>query len=108
METQPEKDQCRRAGKRSRLVLTATVMTPYGAYNVRIRDLSESGAQVCGSHRLPSNCDAVLKRGHLFAAARIVWSSEKEAGLRFYRTLEPEELDAKLATGRPGVAVGAL
>jgi hypothetical protein len=32
--------------------------------------------------------DALFNRGDLFAAARIVWSEGKEAGLQFYREVE--------------------
>ena len=85
-----------RRNKRTRVVLTATLLTPKGAYKVRIRDISPSGAQVIGVGDIPASCDALLKRESLFAAARVVWSGDNEAGLTFYRPLSSAELDPKL------------
>jgi len=83
-----------RSGKRTRVLMTAMLMTPTGAHKVVVRDVSRSGALVGGTERLPSNCDAMFKRGSLFAAARIDWSNDHEAGLKFYRELSPVEIEA--------------
>lgn len=77
-----------RATARERVLLAATVLSPKGSHAVRVRDLSRSGAQVVTEEPLPSGADAIFKRGRMFAAARIVWASETEAGLQFYREAE--------------------
>ena len=76
---------------RSRVLMTGTLMTPEGAVSVRIRDISVAGAQVWAESAVPTNCDAILKRGAFFAAARVVRSGERTVGLQFYRTLSDEE-----------------
>ena len=55
---------------------------------VRVRDFSPSGCQVVSDEALPCGVDAIFQRAGLFAAARIVWSEGKEAGLKFYREVE--------------------
>lgn len=88
---------CRRTALRRRVVLTAVLMTPTGVHNVRVRDISTEGARLHGSSKIPINCDAVLKRGELFVAARVVWADGWQCGLHFYQALTPDELDRKLA-----------
>lgn len=80
--------------RRTRVLMTGTLLTPNGAQKVVIRDISPTGAQVTAPDEIPGHCDAVLKRGSLFAAAEIAWSDHKEAGLRFYRELTPAEVDS--------------
>jgi len=74
-----------RAVERRRVLLTGTLMTPEGAVQVRVRDISPAGAQIWSERPIRAGCDAVYKRGSLFAAARVVWSDEHYAGLSFYR-----------------------
>ena len=49
--------------------------------------------------KLPGNCDVILKRGSLFAAARLDDVSGDEASLRFYRELSEEEIERALLSG---------
>jgi hypothetical protein len=76
---------------RSRVLMTATLMTPEGAVSVRIRDISVAGAQIWAESPVPTDCDAILKRGSFFAAARVVRDGERTAGLQFYRRLSDQE-----------------
>jgi hypothetical protein len=80
-------DHSARAGQRKRVLMRGTVYTPDGASMVWIRDISSNGALVAGDDPLPSGCDAIFKRGAIFAAAHIAWSNETGAGLKFYRDL---------------------
>ena len=80
-----------RAVRRSRVLMTATLMTPHGAVSVRIRDISIAGAQIWAESEVPSDCDAILKRGSFFAAARVVRNGDRTAGLQFYRELSDQE-----------------
>jgi hypothetical protein len=79
---------------RKRVLMRGTVYTPDGAFVVWIRDISSDGALVAGDHLLPSDCDVIFKRGALFAAARIAWSNETGAGVKFYRDLGDDEVAA--------------
>jgi len=76
---------------RSHVLMTATLMTPHGALSVRIRDISVAGAQIWAESGIPSDCDAILKRGPFFAAARVIRTGDRTAGLQFYRLLSDEE-----------------
>jgi len=81
--------------------LNATLMTPEGAISVRIRDISLSGAQIWSESEVPSDCDAVLKRGSFFAAARIVRGGERNAALQFYRLLSDQEFASAFQRSPP-------
>ena len=85
-----------RATKRTRVLVAGMLFTPDGAQRVLIRDLSHSGALIAVESEVAANCDAIFKRGNLFAAVRVAWSSGQEAGLRFYRELTPGEVDSTL------------
>ena len=74
--------------------MTATLMTPYGAMSVRIRDISVAGAQIWSEAPIEGDCDAILKRGAFFAAARVVRRGDRTAGLQFYRLLSDDEFAA--------------
>ena len=80
--------------RRTRVLMTGTLLTPHGAQKVVIRDVSPTGAQVTAPDLIQADCDAILKRGTLFVAAKVAWSDGKEAGIRFYRDLTPAEVDS--------------
>jgi len=82
----------RRTG-RTRVLMSGVLISPMGAHKVTIRDVSRSGAQVLLSEPIPKECDVLFRRGSLFAAARVAWVSNGEAGLRFYRELSPDEVE---------------
>lgn len=90
-----------RKAPRKRVFLTAKLFTSDGVSNVRVRDLSKSGARVFAGRVLAADCDVIFKRGSIFAAARVVWSKGAEAGLGFYRDLS----DADVSSTLPSVAV---
>jgi hypothetical protein len=92
---------------RSRVLMTATLMTPHGALSVRIRDISVAGAQVWAESDIPSDCDAILKRGSFFAAARVVRSGERSVGLQFYRQLSDDEFASAFQRNSQRDAVAA-
>ena len=79
-----------RALPRTRVLLTGTLLTSDGAVQIRIRDISPAGAQIWCERTVAAGCDALLKRGRTFAAARVVWSDDRHAGLSFYREVKLE------------------
>ncbi len=85
-----------RSGRRARVLMVGTLMTPTGTKRVTIRDISRSGAQIAIDESIPTECDVIFKRGSVFAAARVAWISAGEAGLKFYRELSPEDIEGCL------------
>lgn len=92
---------------RSHVLMAATLMTPHGAVSVRIRDISVAGAQIWAETPIESDCDAILKRGGFFVAARVVRSGERTAGLQFYRRLSDEEYASAFHRNGSRAAVAA-
>lgn len=74
---------------RRHVLLKATILAAEGEQEVRIKDLSSSGAQIACASPLRTDRDVIFKRGAIFAAARVAWSDSECAGLEFYRQLEP-------------------
>lgn len=87
-----------RSGKRARVLMVGSLMTPDGAKRVTIRDISRTGAQVASDEAIPADCDVLFKRGTLFAAAHVAWVNKGEAGLKFYREISEQEIDGCLPT----------
>lgn len=86
-----QEDITRRTTKRTRVLLTGTVISSAGSKTVRIRDLSAVGAQVYAEDVLSG--DVCFKREKLFVAARVAWRRRGVAGLEFYRELTPLEVE---------------
>jgi hypothetical protein len=84
-------DSSRTAG-RKRVLMAATVISAAGTFQVRIRDLSDSGANLHSDARLPVNSDVIFQRGDLFAAAKVAWSDRTHAGIAFYRKLSRADM----------------
>lgn len=83
-----------RTRDRTPVLMTATLLTPDGAHRVLIRDISPTGAQIIAEGPLPDHCDALFKRGALFAAAHVVWTRGNDAEIGFYRELSIQEVDS--------------
>jgi hypothetical protein len=71
--------------------MDGVVYTPRGAFKVRVRELSSLSAEIWSELPIESQCDAVFKKGPVFAAARVIWSNHRQARLRFYRDLDAKE-----------------
>jgi hypothetical protein len=87
------------SGDHRRVLIAGMLVTPAGDRRVMIRDISPAGAQVTSREKIPANCDVLLKRGSLFAAARIAEVSGDEVALRFYRELSDDEIERALMSG---------
>ena len=79
---------------RKRVLMVASLVTCDGSKRVRIRDFSNKGAQVVLESGEVQQCDVLLKRGDLCAAARIAWIKGDEVGLTFYREISAAEMTA--------------
>ena len=82
---------------RKHVLLSAIVISPEGAQAARIRDLSSSGVHVFCNRPPTIDSDVIFKRGDVFAAARVAWSDKDEAGLEFYRQVDPARLGRSAA-----------
>jgi len=83
-----------RTPARTSVLMTAVLFTCEGAQNIRIRDLSAKGARILVDGPIRDGCDAILKRGAVFVAGRIVWSAPGKVGIAFYRELSSLELES--------------
>lgn len=92
MSTSSREPGVSRAEKRTKVLMIGTLLTPEGAQKVKIRDISSTGAHLSSTGRITDGCDALFKRGSLFAAARVAWSRNDQAGIEFYRDLSPTEV----------------
>ena len=90
-----------RTAKRVRVLKSGSLLTSEGLCNVLIRDLSADGALIYADSEIPENCDAIFKKGEMFAAVRVAWSDGRNAGIRFYRPLSVAEVSS-LSVARPG------
>jgi|SRR4051794_3493901 hypothetical protein len=82
--------------KRTKVLMTCALVTPAGAQSVKLHDISRSGAHISVTSPVSRDCDVLFRRGSLFAAARVVWVNNDEAGLRFYRELSADEIEGAL------------
>lgn len=87
MATAPEQDFAAASGMRKRVLIRGILFAPDGAHDVWIRDISTEGALVTSKDRLPGNCDVILKRGSIFAAARVAAFTDTGTEVKFYRSL---------------------
>jgi len=85
-----------RRTRRTKVLMTGVLLTPAGAQKVTLRDISRTGAHLVGAKDVPSDCDAIFRRGALFAAARVSWAGAGEVGISFYRELAAEEIAGTL------------
>lgn len=79
---------------RKHVLMTGTLITCGGTQRVRIRDYSTKGAQVIIENGIDPDCDVLLKRGDLCAAAHIAWIKSEDVGLTFYRPVSREDFAA--------------
>ncbi len=82
----------RRTKARTRVLMTATIISAEGTHRVVVRDVSRNGAQIYAENIISEDQDACFKKGSLFVPARIAWCRNGVAGLQFYRELSASEI----------------
>ncbi len=81
----------RRGAPRQRVLLGARLVTIVDEHEVRIRDLSTTGARVEGD--VPAaGTDVMVQRGTHELFGRIVWSDGRRGGIEFEEPLSPGDL----------------
>jgi hypothetical protein len=74
----------RRSAPRARLQALAKLETTSGTLQVRLVNLSCTGAKVEVDRLVPLKRTVILKRGDIEAYAQVVWSNETSCGLEFF------------------------
>jgi hypothetical protein len=72
-----------RAGRRSNVFLTATLVMAGGSVAVRVRNISARGALLDGAKLPPEGAAIDLRRGSLIAHGEIAWHTDDQCGVRF-------------------------
>ncbi len=72
-----------RTAARTNLFMTAALYWGDSVHDVKIRDLSETGAQIESSVFPPVGCETTLIRGPLSVWGHVTWRTERRCGLHF-------------------------
>ena len=70
---------------RKRVLMQASIISAHGIHRARINDLTVSGVRISAEPPLEKDTDVIFKRGKMFVAARVAWTTAGGAGLEFYR-----------------------
>ncbi len=92
--------QGRRECKRSRVMLSATMMTGAAEVGVVIRDISSSGAMITTPVSPCVGSYVTLRRDDICVVAQVVWQEGKKVGLHFRDRIDETALLIDLR--RPG------
>ena len=92
--------QSRRECKRSRVMLSATMMTGAAEVGVVIRDISSSGAMITTPVAPCVGSYVTLRRDAICVVAQVVWQEGRKVGLHFRGRIDETAL--LIALGRRG------
>lgn len=90
----------RRSTKRSRVMLSAVMMTAAAEIPVVVRDISATGARISTPVSPPVGSYVTLRRGDVCVAAQVVWTEGRNVGLQFRERVD--EASLLVVIGRPG------
>jgi hypothetical protein len=93
-----------RRQRRSNVLLTAMIEMAAGrTLDVKLRNLSAEGALI-ESNGLPHEGSEIrFRKGDLSVPGKIIWVSNKRAGIHFHAPLTPEALLRHVPTPRPRI-----
>lgn len=86
----------RRGSIRNRVLMVAKLATPAREIDVRIRDVSASGARIEGADLPRAGSDVILKRGGFEGFGRVIWVDGNAAGIQFDEPFDETELMLQL------------
>ena len=77
---------------RSNVLFTASLELSGASTPVRMRNLSSNGALVEGENLPVEGSELLFRKGDLAIAGRVVWASDRHAGIAFARPLDPDQM----------------
>jgi hypothetical protein len=92
-----------RRQRRSNVLLTAVVEMNGRALDVKLRNLSAQGALIEGEGLPVEETEINFRKGDLMVSGKVVWVSNKRAGIHFHTPLSPEALLRHVPTPRPRI-----
>lgn len=81
-----------RKNNRSNVLFTASLELSGASTPVRMRNLSSNGALVEGEDLPIEGSELLFRKGDLAVAGRVVWASDRHAGIAFARPLDPDQM----------------
>lgn len=90
-----------RRQRRANVLLTAIVEMSGRTSDVKLRNLSAEGALIEGDGLPQEGSRISFRKGELKVAGKIVWVSNKRAGIQFDERLSPEALLRHVPAPRP-------
>jgi hypothetical protein len=96
---EPEDWEQKRQSKRSLVLLAAKLRTNDGIIEVRLRNLSRTGALLEAAVMPSVGAEVTFERGRTVVPARIAWVAQGRMGLQFLNAIEESEV--LIHVGRP-------
>jgi hypothetical protein len=96
----------RRRACRVRIVLPASAQTVSGRKEVRLLNLSTTGAMLEGPSLPASGQDVVIKCGATDAFGTVVWSIQGRCGILFDRPIDPADVERHRQDGANSASSG--
>ena len=93
----------RRGAPRHRVLMAARLVTIVAEHEVRLRNLSSTGALAEGDVP-PAGTDVVLRRGGSEWFGTVAWSDGRRGGIAFDEALSPNDLFSHLRGSAPSPA----
>jgi hypothetical protein len=90
-----------RKDRRSLVLLAAKLRTPQGIRDVRLRNLSVSGALLEAENPPAQETEVVFERGETVVAARVAWRSGNRFGIQFHAPIEEREVLVHVSRPKP-------
>ena len=98
----------RRAAPRVRVALPAAADTVSGRKNVKLANLSRTGAMLEGPELPSVGHNVVLKSGDVDVFATVVWRTGERCGITFDRPVREEEVQRLRLAGEWSARTGVL
>ena len=98
----------RRVAPRTWLMLAATLSSGTALHQVRIRNVSESGALIEGADLPPAGAEILLSRGETEIDAVIAWASGSRRGVHFSRPVAVDTWRAGKGASAPPASQGRV
>ena len=92
-----------RRSRRSNLLMQASIEHQGALMDVTLRNLSAEGALIEGDHGLEEGAEVLFRKGELAMAGRVAWVADRQAGIAFAASLDPEMILRPVPAPRPRV-----